>query len=384
MSLTRRALLRGLGALGVSALAWPPLAHLAFRRGPAGREQIAIGLLERLLGQWQRGGTDFSSMRSSNPEWDFMGRTFLVLALVNRVLARPELALRVVAVLDDILTRTLAAEAEHGQEWFLLSYVHSGVFRGAARRSLFVDGEIALMLGARRVLSGGERWRGEHLERVAHVLRSLEEGPILCGESYPDECWTFCNTTALAALTVHGRLEGIDHTGLFDRWVHSAREHLVHPDTGILVSSFTWNGGWLDGPEGSSIWWSAHALDAVDRAFAADQYERARHYLGRSLLGFGYAREWPESWESGADIDSGPTVPLLDANAGSSGLALVGAGAFHDERWLRALVASLDLAAFPVPSGGGVAYQASNAVGDAALLYALVQGPLWAWARGEA
>ncbi|MBI2898208.1 MAG: hypothetical protein HYY06_31955, partial [Deltaproteobacteria bacterium] len=54
-----------------------------------------------------------------------------------------------------------------------------------------------------------------------------------------------------------------------------------------------------------------------------------------------------------------------------------GASAFGDDAYLAGLVASLDLAAFPVDDKGGRRYAASNQVGDAALLYALVQGPLF-------
>ena len=38
---------------------------------------------------------------------------------------------------------------------------------------------------------------------------------------------------------------------------------------------------------------TAHCLQLIDEEFAADQYRRARKELGRELLGFGYAREWP-------------------------------------------------------------------------------------------
>jgi hypothetical protein len=73
------------------------------------------------------------------------------------------------------------------------------------------------------------------------------------------------------------------------------------------------------------------------------------------------------------DVDSGAIVPFIDASAGSSGLALLGASAFEDEEYLGGLLRSLELAGFR--EGGR--YQASNAVGDAVLLYSLTNGPLW-------
>ena len=44
---------------------------------------------------------------------------------------------------------------------------------------------------------------------------------------------------------------------------------------------------------------------------------------------------------------------------------------------LRGLLTSLNFAGFPVRRGGQLRYCASNAVGDAVLLYSMVLGPLW-------
>src|SRR5207249_284623 len=104
--------------------------------------------------------------------------------------------------------------------------------------------------------------------------------------------------------------------------------------------------------------------------FARDQYRRARKELGRTTLGFSYAREWPVSWNGPADIDSGPIIPVFNISAGSSGMAFIGASAFEDQIFLSTLAATLDFAAFPSRRSGKLKYCASNQVGDAALLYA--------------
>jgi hypothetical protein len=87
--------------------------------------------------------------------------------------------------------------------------------------------------------------------------------------------------------------------------------------------------------------------------------------------------EWPASWEGPRDIDSGVVIPGLEVSAGSSGMAFMAATTFRDWTFLQALGASLDMAAFPSCKNGRLKYCASNQVGDAALLYALVLGPLW-------
>ena len=53
------------------------------------------------------------------------------------------------------------------------------------------------------------------------------------------------------------------------------------------------------------------------------------------------------------------------------------ASTFHNWEFLQSLAATLDMAAFPSVKNGQLKYCASNQVGDAALLYATVLGPLW-------
>jgi len=88
-------------------------------------------------------------------------------------------------------------------------------------------------------------------------------------------------------------------------------------------------------------------LQIVDPEFPRDQYARARRHLARKILGFGVAREWPPGLPARQDIDSGIVIPVIDASAGSSGLAVLAAAAFGDETFLRPLLRSLEIAGFP-------------------------------------
>jgi hypothetical protein len=285
--------------------------------------------------------------------------------------------------MDRIIAETLQLESGKGAVHFLMGYVRAKPFVLQPPRSLFVDGEIALMLAARRLVEEHPPYKPLLDERIRLMVGRMKQSPVLSAESYPDECWTFCNTVALAAIRASDALDGGDHSDFLRAWVSTAQARLVHPQTGLLVSSYTLAGNHMDGPEGSSLWMAAHCLQVVDEAFAADQYARARKELGRSVLGFGYAREWPVSWVGPKDIDSGPVIPVLEISPGSSGLAILGAAAFRDGDFLRSLLATLDFAAFPVREGGGLRYAAANAVGDAVVFYATVQGPLWERIRGK-
>jgi hypothetical protein len=320
---------------------------------------------------------EFERMRATNAEWDFMGRSFLVWSLANMVLRDPAEADARVGVMDRIIDETLRLEKERGVYFFLMPYAKASPYRVQPVRSLFVDSEIALMLAARRLVREKLEYRPLLLERAATMAERMRNSPLRAVESYPDECWTFDHAVALAALRLTDRLEGTTYAEAGHEWLALARERLTDRATGLLVSSFNTRGQPLDGPEGSTIWMAAHCLQVVDPAFARDQYQRARKELGKTLLGFGYAREWPTSWRSPEDVDSGPIIPGLDISAGSSGMAVIGAAAFADRDFLGALAASLEMAAFPRRESGRLRYCASNEVGDAALLYASVLGPLW-------
>ena len=154
----------------------------------------------------------------------------------------------------------------------------------------------------------------------------------------------------------------------------------MHQPTGLLISTYNVDGVPLSAgecPEGSTIYMSAHMLQIVDPQFAQDQYDRAHRELGRTFAGFGYAQEWSSLCQGTPDIDSGPIIPLLEASAASSGMAVLGAAAFKDNETLMGLIKSLEFVGFPHVEGQTLRYRASNPVGDAVLLYGLVEGPLW-------
>ncbi len=316
-------------------------------------------------------------MRSTNAEWDFMGRSFLVWSLANLSLRDPSTQAENLVVMDRIIDETLKLERERGMFHFLMPYAQRGDFVTAPARSQFLDGEIALMLGLRRMVAEKAEYRAPLEQRVRVMAERMGKSPVLSAESYPNECWTFCNTIALAAMRVADHLDGSDHSRLLRRWVATAKNNLVDPETGLLVSSYTVDGKVLDGPEGSSIWMSAHALQIINAEFAGDQYRRARAELGKEFVGFGYASEWPASWQNGADVDSGPVIPVLDASAGSSGLAFVGAAAFDDQRYYQSLSRAILLGGFPLREQDTLRFAAGNQVGDAVLLYSTLLGPAW-------
>ncbi len=383
--LTRRLLLTAVSLL-IAAAIWLPCMHLLFEpdlneyRVARGIAPRARSLAARHLALWEDPALraeEFRKMRGSNAEWDFMGRTYLVLAFANMGLREPASKGKYLRVIDAIIDDTLAVERDKGMYHFLMGYARSGRFMSRPPRSMFIDGEIALMLAARRMLAEKPAYKKLLTERVDLMTAYMSKSPVLSGESYPDECWTFCNMIAVTSIKLADALDGTDHSTFISAWLAGAKKNLIDRKTGLLISSYGFNGPHGDGPEGSSIWMVAHCLQLIDEEFARDQYARVKKELARTALGFGYAREWPETWRGPMDSDSGPIIPLFEASPGSSGLAVLGASAFGDTEFLSELVTSLDGIGLPRERDGALQYCASNQVGDAVVLYALVQGPLW-------
>jgi len=375
-----------LAAFTLAAALWLPCLHLFFRKPISdfyqenGVSPKARQLAARHMQLWTDPPLrriEIQKMRASNAEWDFMGRTFLVWSLVNMGLREPGMKEEYLPVIDQIIQETVEIEERDGIYAFLMPYAKARPYQVSPARSLFLDGEIALMMGARRILQEKPAYRLPMTERLNLIGHRMRSNPLMAMESYPDECWTFDAAVALVAFKVADRLDGADHSALCQQWVALARQKLVDKRTGLLLSTYQIDGTPLYGPEGSTLWMAAHCLQAVDETFARDQYDRARRELGRITLGFGYGLEWPASWQGPMDVDSGVVIPWLGVSAGSSGMAFLAASSFHDWDFLQALAATLDMAAFPSRQNGRLRYCASNQVGDAALLYASVLGPLW-------
>ncbi len=385
-----RRLILTLVALVLAGGVWFPTVHFLYRPrltdyfSEEGLPPKARALAARHLELWTNEALlerELAKMRGSNAEWDFMGRTFLVLALANMSLRDPGLETDCLKAIDRIIEDTVAREKKGSVYHYLMPYARARgwVHMPHPPRSMFVDGEIALMIGARRMVAEHKGLKEPMRRRIDAMLSYMKRSPVLSGESYPDECWTFCNAIALCAIRMHEVLDERDHSEFISAWLESAREKLIDErgDTGIIVSEYTPAGAHMDGPEGSSIWMVAHCLSLLDEELARDQFGRAKKELYRTTFGFGYCREWPEGALAAEDVDSGPIVPILEASAGSSGMAFLGAATFRDGEMLSGLLSSLNYGAFPVESGGRLKYCASNQVGDAVLLYSMTMGPLW-------
>lgn len=378
--------LTGILSLLMAAIIWLPNVHFLFSEpetnyfSEKGVPEKAKLLASRYIHLWtdpELRKLELGKMRSRNAEWDFMARSFLVWSLANIGMRDPKMTPQLLPVMDRIIDETIRLEKEKSMYFFLMPYAKLNEFKMKPARSQFLDGEIALMMAMRRLLQEKDEYKKPLKDRVEIMIARMEQSPVLSAESYPDECWLFCNLISLAATKVSDHLDNTDHSDFLKRWVETAKIKLVDPKTGMLNSSYNVSGtNFPDGPEGSSIWLAAHCLQIIDLEFAKDQFQRAKKYLATELVGFGYSYEWPNG-VGNDDVDSGPIIPIIKLSAGATGFAFLGATSFGDKAYLASLFRALELGAFPVKTKHGLKLCAGNAVGDAVLLYALTQGPAW-------
>src|SRR5206468_3433141 len=84
---------------------------------------------------------------------------------------------------------------------------------------LALRSEIALMMAGRCVVAAKPEYRPLLRERVELMVERMRKSPVLSAESYPDECWTFDNVVALAAIKIADALDGQDHSDLVRDWL---------------------------------------------------------------------------------------------------------------------------------------------------------------------
>lgn len=375
MSTTRRQFLSALGASAAAAALWTPSLSTAFAPRASTLDgdpddPVIAGLLERQRRLWQPGAdrAALERMRRLNPEWDFMGRTFGGLAMLAAVRRKPALADALLPPVDRLLAHTLSELRARGKRHFLLPYGWG--FRNPDKQSLFVDGELLALVATREELCGDGRFAEDQAWLAERVRQNMDAGPLGHGESYGNECWAFCNAFAAMGLRVDQRTSARWHEPTVARYLANLP---IDEGSGMVHSEYTYDGRPQDGPEGSSLFLVATLLDQVDPGRGRHQYELGRDALLRRFLGFGYAREWAPGVKGIMDVDSGPIVPVFEASTAASGLAILATAAFDDRDNLSALLSSLWATAFPTWDDGALHFAASNAVGDAVMLFGLLR-----------
>ena len=122
-------------ALAIAAGLWLPSMHLLFKPhmdeylSDTGISSKARALAARHLALWsdpELRAEEIAKMRRNNAEWDFMARTFFVLALGNMALRESGARGEYLEIMDAIIDETIRLEQENGANYFLIFF---GSFR---------------------------------------------------------------------------------------------------------------------------------------------------------------------------------------------------------------------------------------------------------------
>jgi hypothetical protein len=304
-------------------------------------------------------------------EWRLVSLSMTAAALVNvtfaQASAEPSRRAAAAVAVDRLLEQALREEirsfdTEAWGEDALTSLQGDGGHVGYL-------GHLVFMLGARRALGGEAPEVAARHEAICAALgRRMAASPSRHLDTYPRAMFTADNSVAVAGIALCDLASGERrYRSLLDEWVAYTREHLLDPETGIILFCLDGQHRGTGGARASGAGYNSFYLPFVDAALAKEQYQALRdHYLVQLPFGAQAFREWPIGVETGGDVDSGPLVFGLSPSA--SGFAIAGARHAGDAELLDGLLLTAEGAGFTAPRWSGRAYLLSPLVGDAIVL----------------
>jgi hypothetical protein len=174
-----------------------------------------------------------------------------------------------------------------------------------------------------------------------------------------------------AAIAMHGRATGVDHSRVLEHWVAQVRRAQVDPASGFVHQRMGLDGQPHDVPRGSGTGLAAYYAGFVDRSLA-EQLARALLAHERTLFGFGGVAEFDVK-EGRGDIDSGPVV--LGVSVAATGFSLAPFRAFHHREAFTRVLRTTSLFGLPHEEDGRLFFRTGGPIGNALLLAMLTSGP---------
>ncbi|WP_040810358.1 hypothetical protein [Nocardia concava] len=207
---------------------------------------------------------------------------------------------------------------------------------------------------------------------VASFERRLLASPTGLIDTMPGEAYPTDVAAVAAAIAVHGRATGVDHSAVLTHWAERVRGVQIDRDTGLVWQRMGIDGRPHDAPRASGTGFAAYFAGFANRALAEELADGAFRQE-RSVLGFGAIHEYGGGSDGVGDIDSGPVI--LGISVSASGFALAPARAFGHRELFTRLYRTVDLFGLPLRSGNRVRFANGGAIGNALLLAFLTSGP---------
>ncbi len=379
MTSTRRWLVRGI-ALGLALLVARVVPAWWCGRDADGWLEGDVDLqwgLARELVEFERADDALGDApgRSQNRfvgEWALVTHQMTALGLAQVCLAHPELRDALAPVVTRAACKSFLPEM---RDFGTRAWKEDALASLAGPHGHAYMGYPALALGMARLLDPAfpepiARKHDALMEALDRRLLASTTGLI---ETYPGEAYPTDVAAVAAALAVHGRATGIDHSAVLAHWARCVRARQLHPASGLVFQRMgAKDGRPHDAPRGSGTGLAAYFAGFADRQV----YELLSGGLLRhavSVWGFGAIREYADGFSGGGDIDSGPV--LFGVSVAATGFALAPARALGRKEAFTRLYRTAELFGLGVEDGERRRFATGGPIGNALLLAFLTSGP---------
>jgi hypothetical protein len=311
-------------------------------------------------------------------EYAFGTYAMCAYALTNIALDAPETREDTLQVLELIVSRIMSQEirAFDASQWGEDGLASLDGDNG----HIAYLGHLNLIMGAYRILGGDDRYDALHAQITDAISRRMKALPHFHAETYPHETYTMDNVVAAASLDVADHVRGTDHSDAIRGYLRYTREHLLDPETGLIVFGVQRDSGApLQRGRGSASGWASYFLPMLDKAFAREQFDLLRVHLAGSLGPFHGVREYhPNDPNAGfGDIDSGPVVVW---GVSATGFSMAGAKIHGHDDMLAGLASMSEAFGISIDDGDERRYISSPLLGEAILLSMKTARP---WYEGQ-
>ncbi|MFD4355712.1 hypothetical protein ACFWPX_24380 [Nocardia sp. NPDC058518] len=212
----------------------------------------------------------------------------------------------------------------------------------------------------------------QHDALIAAFERRLLASPTGLLDTFPGRAYPTDVAAVAAAIAVHGRATGADHTAVIAHWAQRVRAVQIDPGTGLVIQRMGVDGQAQDAPRASGTGLAAYFAGFADRALA-EELAAALFRQERGVLGFGAIEEYGDGYDGIGDMDNGPLI--LGISVSATGFALAPARAFgHRDRFTR-LFRTTELFGLSLRSGTRLRFATGGVIGNALLLAFLTSGP---------
>ncbi|MEV0032665.1 hypothetical protein [Nocardia sp. NPDC050793] len=304
--------------------------------------------------------------------WGLLAHQMTALGLAQVCLAHPEWRERYAPVVTSAATKSLLPEmrtaftdAWHGED----GSAHLESPHGHAYLSY-----PALALGMARLVDPAfpADLAMRHDALIASYERRLLASPTGLLDTFPGEAYPTDVAAVAAAIAVHGRATGVDHSAVLAHWARQVRRIQIDRDTKLVLQRMGGDGQAHDAPRASGTGLAAYFAGFADRALA-EELADGLFRQERSVLGFSAIHEYGEGYAGAGDMDSGPLI--LGISMSATGFALAPARSFGHQDVFTRLYRTADLVGLPLRSGTRLRFATGGVIGNALLLAFLTSGP---------